>query len=160
MELDRHAAHQAIQRHIAEPMSISLEEAASGIFDIANNSMINAIRYVSVARGRDPRDFRSWPLAEPGRSTRERRSATLASAPFWSRKCFGLSALGNLIANFKVSKVQSFIAKSDQVDLEELNSVLARLHQEAEALLGDRSASVKCWSGVSSIFATKVRSRK
>ena len=57
MALDRHAAHQAIQQHIAEPMNISVEEAASGIFDIANNSMINAIRYVSVARGRGPSGF-------------------------------------------------------------------------------------------------------
>ena len=140
MELDRHAAHQAIQRHIAEPMSISLEEAASGIFDIANNSMINAIRYVSVARGRDPRDFAllAFGGAGPVHAGTQVRDLGIRTI-LVPKNASVLSALGNLIANFKVSKVQSFIAKSDQVDLEELNSVLARLHQEAEALLGDRS---------------------
>ena len=140
MELDRHAAHQAIQRHIAEPMSISLEEAASGIFDIANNSMINAIRYVSVARGRDPRDFAllAFGGAGPVHAGTQVRDLGIRTI-LVPKNASVLSALGNLIANFKVSKVQSFIAKSDQVDLEELNSVLTRLHQEAEALLGDRS---------------------
>ena len=140
MALDRHAAHQAIQQYIAEPMNISVEEAASGIFDIANNSMINAIRYVSVARGRDPRDFAllAFGGAGPVHAGTQVRDLGIRTI-LVPKNASVLSALGNLIANFKVSKVQSFIAKSDRVDLEELNSVLARLHQEAEALLGDRS---------------------
>lgn len=140
MALDRHAAHQAIQHHIAEPMSISVEEAAGGIFDIANNSMINAIRYVSVARGRDPRDFAllAFGGAGPVHAGTQVRDLGIRTI-LVPKNASVLSALGNLIANFKVSKVQSFIAKSDRVDLEELNGVLARLHQEAEVLLGDRS---------------------
>ena len=140
MALDRHAAHRAIQQHIAEPMNISVEEAASGIFDIANNSMINAIRYVSVARGRDPRDFAllAFGGAGPVHAGTQVRDLGIRTI-LVPKNASVLSALGNLIANFKVSKVQSFIAKSDRVDLEELNGVLARLHQEAEVLLGDRS---------------------
>ena len=140
MALDRHAAHRAIHQHIAEPMNISVEEAASGIFDIANNSMINAIRYVSVARGRDPRDFAllAFGGAGPVHAGTQVRDLGIRTI-LVPKNASVLSALGNLIANFKVSKVQSFIAKSDRVDLEELNGVLARLHQEAEVLLGDRS---------------------
>ena len=140
MALDRQAAHRAIRQHIAEPMNISVEEAASGIFDIANNSMINAIRYVSVARGRDPRDFAllAFGGAGPVHAGTQVRDLGIRTI-LVPKNASVLSALGNLIANFKVSKVQSFIAKSDRVDLEELNGVLARLHQEAEVLLGDRS---------------------
>ena len=140
MALDRQAAHRAIHQHIAEPMNISVEEAASGIFDIANNSMINAIRYVSVARGRDPRDFAllAFGGAGPVHAGTQVRDLGIRTI-LVPKNASVLSALGNLIANFKVSKVQSFIAKSDRVDLEELNGVLARLHQEAEVLLGDRS---------------------
>ena len=140
MALDRQAAHRAIHQHIAEPMNISVEGAASGIFDIANNSMINAIRYVSVARGRDPRDFAllAFGGAGPVHAGTQVRDLGIRTI-LVPKNASVLSALGNLIANFKVSKVQSFIAKSDRVDLEELNGVLARLHQEAEVLLGDRS---------------------
>src|SRR5262249_34460924 len=54
VRLDGEAAAAAITSKIAEPLGMTLEEAASGIFQIANSNMINAIRFVSVARGRDP----------------------------------------------------------------------------------------------------------
>ena len=39
------------------PLGLTLEEAAFGITRLADISMINAIRNVSVERGHDPRDF-------------------------------------------------------------------------------------------------------
>lgn len=42
---------------LADSFGLSVEEVALGILRIANASMINAIRLVSVRRGYDPRDF-------------------------------------------------------------------------------------------------------
>lgn len=50
-------ARAAIRTHLAEPLGISVEKAAFGMFTIVNNNMVNAIRRVSVERGYDPRDF-------------------------------------------------------------------------------------------------------
>ncbi len=50
-------AREAIRIHLAEPLGISIEKAAYGMFTIVNNNMVNAIRRVSVERGYDPRDF-------------------------------------------------------------------------------------------------------
>lgn len=50
-------AEEAIRRKIAEPLSLSVEEAAAGIFRLANANMADGIRYVSVERGIDPRGF-------------------------------------------------------------------------------------------------------
>ena len=50
-------ARTAIRTHLAEPLGISVEKAAYGMFTIVNNNMVNAIRRVSVERGYDPRDF-------------------------------------------------------------------------------------------------------
>ncbi|MGI6247605.1 MAG: hydantoinase/oxoprolinase family protein [Pseudochelatococcus sp.] len=50
-------ARNAIRAHLAEPLGISVETAAYGMFTIVNNNMVNAIRRVSVERGYDPRDF-------------------------------------------------------------------------------------------------------
>ncbi|GGO36058.1 5-oxoprolinase [Gemmobacter aquaticus] len=50
-------ARRAIQTHLADPLGISVEKAAHGMFTIVNNNMVNAIRRVSVERGYDPRDF-------------------------------------------------------------------------------------------------------
>ncbi|MEK0085716.1 hydantoinase/oxoprolinase family protein [Benzoatithermus flavus] len=57
MALDRDQAVEAIRRRIAEPLGISVERAAYGMFTIVNNNMVNGIRRVSVERGYDPRDF-------------------------------------------------------------------------------------------------------
>jgi N-methylhydantoinase A len=57
MELDAEAAHAAIVREVAEPLQLSVEEAASGILDVADAVMARGIRVVSVNRGYDPRDF-------------------------------------------------------------------------------------------------------
>ena len=47
----------AIAQHIAEPLRMSVEEAAAGMFAVINNNMADGIREISVQRGYDPRDF-------------------------------------------------------------------------------------------------------
>lgn len=56
LPLDVARARDAIAR-IAEPLGISVEQAAYGMFTIVNSGMVNGIRRVSVERGYDPRDF-------------------------------------------------------------------------------------------------------
>ena len=56
LPLDLDKARAAIAR-IAEPLGISVEQAAYGMFAIVNSGMVNGIRRVSVERGYDPRDF-------------------------------------------------------------------------------------------------------
>lgn len=56
MALDMDAAKGAIAR-IAQPFGMSPVEAAAGILEIANASMVDAIRLVSTQRGFDPREF-------------------------------------------------------------------------------------------------------
>lgn len=57
MKLDAEAAREAIRTKIADPLGISLEEAAQGIVLITETNMANAIRNKSVERGLDLRDF-------------------------------------------------------------------------------------------------------
>jgi N-methylhydantoinase A len=57
MTLDPARAEQAIRARVAEPLGLSLHEAARGILAIADSNMVGAIRVVSVERGHDPRDF-------------------------------------------------------------------------------------------------------
>ena len=57
LPLNVQKARLAIKTHLADPLGISVETAAFGMFTIVNNNMVNAIRRVSVERGYDPRDF-------------------------------------------------------------------------------------------------------
>lgn len=57
MKLRRDLAEEAIRKHFAEPLGLSVADAAEGILRIANENMANAIRKQTVNRGLDPREF-------------------------------------------------------------------------------------------------------
>ena len=55
--VNRELAAEAILRNVADPLALSLEEAALGIYRIASRNMIDAIRVGSISKGFDARDF-------------------------------------------------------------------------------------------------------
>jgi len=57
LQLDVDMARQAIQKHVAEPLNISVEEAAAAIKRIIDARMADLLRTVTLSRGHDPREF-------------------------------------------------------------------------------------------------------
>ncbi|KAI0035796.1 Hydantoinase/oxoprolinase-domain-containing protein [Vararia minispora EC-137] len=57
LKIDYDVARTAVQTHVAEPMGMSVEEAAEGILRIAIEKMYGSLRSVSVEKGKDPRSF-------------------------------------------------------------------------------------------------------
>ena len=55
-KLDKEAATAAVKT-ISDALDVTLQQAAQGIIDIANENMYGALRLVSVQQGYDPRDF-------------------------------------------------------------------------------------------------------
>lgn len=64
-ELSRDASTEAMARHIAEPLGLSVHEAAEGILRIANSQMADLIRRITILRGRDPAEFRLYAYGGP-----------------------------------------------------------------------------------------------
>jgi N-methylhydantoinase A len=56
-ELNQEKATQTLQKSVAEPLGFDIEEAAAAVYEIAVDSMSNAIRNVTIEEGRDPADF-------------------------------------------------------------------------------------------------------
>lgn len=56
-KLDKKLAEDAIRTRIAEPLGLSVEQAAIAIFTIANDQTAQLIRQSVVNKGYDPRDF-------------------------------------------------------------------------------------------------------
>ncbi len=56
MEIRRDKAEKAV-KSVADPLKLSVQEAAAGIIDIVNENMYGALRLVSVEKGYDSRDF-------------------------------------------------------------------------------------------------------
>jgi N-methylhydantoinase A len=57
MAIDAGLARAAIERTVAKPLGLGVEEAAFGVITVANAGMIQAIRTLSVERGHDVRRF-------------------------------------------------------------------------------------------------------
>ena len=57
IKLNKDKAQEAIKTKIADPLGMSIEEAADGVYRIATAQMSDLIRSLTVGRGHDPRDF-------------------------------------------------------------------------------------------------------
>ncbi|WP_136645263.1 hydantoinase/oxoprolinase family protein [Tabrizicola sp. YIM 78059] len=102
LPLDAAKAHQAIKANLADPLGMSVERAAYGMFTIVNANMVNGIRRVTVERGYDPRDF---VLVGAGGATAAHITA-LASAMgidtiVLPKLASGLCAFGQIISDVK-----------------------------------------------------------
>jgi N-methylhydantoinase A len=131
LPLDQAAARAAIKTRIADPLGISVERAAYGIFTIVNNNMVNGIRRVSVERGYDPRDF---VLVGAGGATAAHITALAhemgIDTIILPKLASGLCAFGQIISDVKYN----FMATSPaRLEGNEVYGRLNRLFQEIEA---------------------------
>lgn len=137
MHLDAQAAHDAIGKKIAGPLGFDVIEAASSIFLIANNSMANAVRHVTVARGRDPGDFALCVFGGAGAIHAGAQAPDLGIRTILVPKAASvLSALGNSLSDFKIIKVQSHIRRVVDLQLDDLNAAFNALLERAQSDLG------------------------
>lgn len=129
-------AHAALQNAIAEPMKMSAIEAAAGVWKVAASQMAEAIRYITVQRGVDPRGFDlvafggGGPLHAYGIANELNiRRVIIPIDP-------GLfSARGIALADFTHDYVASVVQPADRVERNKLETILASLKARAEAEL-------------------------
>ena len=57
LALDREKAREAIKIHVADPLALSIEEAAAGIKRIVDTRMADLLRTVTIEQGHDAREF-------------------------------------------------------------------------------------------------------
>ncbi|WP_201447189.1 hydantoinase/oxoprolinase family protein [Conexibacter woesei] len=136
MALDRAAAEAAFEEHVAEPLGISVTEAAVGVFRIANSDMSNALRYVSVKRGRDPRNYALMAFGGAGAVHAGVQATDLGiKTVLVPRNASVLSAYGGMVADFKVSRVQSYVRSMEAIDPDELTDLFLKVQEDAEEML-------------------------
>jgi len=136
LKLDAAAARTAIERDLAEPLRLSVEEAAFGMLRLASASMMRAIRAVSVERGRDPRQFALLAFGGNGPLFAASIAAELGIARVIVPPLPGVfSAFGLLVADTEHHASQSLRMRLDEADAERISSVLAELTANGAARL-------------------------
>lgn len=137
VKLDVEAARRAIQGRIAEPLGLSLEEAAGGMLRIINAHMTNGIRVVSVQQGHDPRDFALVAFGGNGAVHAARQAEDLdIGTVLVPRMAGALSAYGGLFADAQVDHLVTWVARCDSADTGALSRVFADLRARGARTLG------------------------
>lgn len=142
MPLDVDAARAAIDRDIAGPLGLGVEDAARAIVDIAVNSMALAVRAVSVERGIDPRSCTliafggAGPLHAAG-VARQLHIPVVVVPPSPAH----FSAIGMLLADLRHDTVRTVYRRLDDTGPETLATVFEELAAETDEVLSRQGVS-------------------
>jgi N-methylhydantoinase A len=132
MNLDIEAARNAIKTAVADPLGLSIEDAAIGILAIANEVMLGALRVITVQRGLDPRDFGIVAFGGAGPLHCNAMAEVLGCYPVVIPTNPGvLSALGFVQSEFKNEFVQTLIRRTDLIAPSDLAQRFAVLDGKA-----------------------------
>ena len=141
MRLDEAGARRAIADRLAVPLGLSGSDsetrAAQGVVTIANLTMTEAIKQISIARGLDPRDFALFCYGGGGplhaaELARELSIPHVVVPP----EPGNFSALGMLLANARLDTVRTLLADLDTGSLASLSTMFAEVERTSrDALL-------------------------
>lgn len=138
MRLDREAAMEAIERKIARPMGLTVEQAAWAIHRVANEEMANAFRIHAMEQGRDPARYALLAFGGAGPVHAGGVARILRSPTVISPASAGVaSALGFLVAPIASERSRSYIARLDRLEWEHLNDMLADLETAGRRFLAE-----------------------
>tara|TARA_B100001750_G_scaffold226570_1_gene219465 strand:- start:7459 stop:9558 length:2100 start_codon:yes stop_codon:yes gene_type:complete len=136
LPIDGDLAMSVLKKKIAEPLNLSIEDAAFGIHTIVNANMVRAVRAVSTEIGRDPRDFTLFAFGgsgpvHAGSLADEAKIAQVIIPP--APGVF--SSLGLLFTTVEHQYVQTFWRDTDTAELSELARIFQRIQDEASETL-------------------------
>jgi len=142
--LDISAAEKAIKTEVADPLGLSVIEAAEAVIKVANAAMAGAIRIVSIERGHDPSQFVAMPFGGGGALHAGALIREVGLAGAVSPRYPGvLSALGANIADMRLDRVQTINSALDNVEEGYLADLAARFWTEGSAKLESSRAPIE-----------------
>lgn len=141
--LSSELSRDAIKRVVADPLGLSIEEAAAGIIRIVNNKMAADLRINLQDRGQDPRRFTlvafggAGPLHAPALAI-ELKIPRVVIPLHPGLAC----AMGLLKSHVKHIYVQSSLGLLDRFPIERLKEIFAGLQERAAADVRDEGFAV------------------
>lgn len=157
MRLDPTAAAQALERSIAVPLQMSLEEAASAVLELQIEHMVGAIEAITLDQGVDPRSA----VLVAGGGSAGFYSVSIARRLGCARVVVpemvaALSATGALLSDLSAEYYGTLLTTTDDFDFDKVNALLKILELECAQFI-DKSAAVSTEAAVH--YAVEARYR-
>ncbi len=142
IKLDRQASLDAIERHVASPLNLPLDEASWRIIELATENMVQAIADITVAQGIDPQGA---VLIGGG-------GAAGLNSTFIARRLgckmlvipetgAALSAAGAMMSQLLSEYAASLFTSIQNFDIEKVGRILDRLRKQCETFVQQPSAA-------------------
>ncbi|MEQ1942639.1 hydantoinase/oxoprolinase family protein [Mesorhizobium sp. VNQ89] len=136
VSLDKSLATEAIRKGVAEPLGMSIEEAALSIIKVANANMADAVRLLSIRRGYDPRDFALVAFGGAGPLHGAALAKDLSIPVVLVPPNPGVtSALGCLLVDIQHDISQMYLAKAEEIEFADLEETFRKLELEGRERL-------------------------
>ena len=136
LKLQPELSREAIERVVAGPLGLTLEQAALGIHRIVNAQIAEGIRFVSIRQGHDPRRFALLPLGGGGALHACALADELGLSRILVPRLPGvLSAVGLLSAPVEHEVSAALPRAVDALDLAEVGATLDQLDERCRALM-------------------------
>lgn len=144
MKLFPEAAHEAIKQKIADPLGISVPEAAWSMRQVVDHLMVDGISIVSVQRGEDPGQYTLVVAGGAGAA----HAASLAQVIGIRRLLIPKTssvfcALGGVIADVRHDFVASITSRTGAIDMGRLNLAFHIMKETGDDYLEREGVSVK-----------------
>jgi N-methylhydantoinase A len=126
IKLDADAARAAVERVVAEPLGLSVAEAAWAVLAVANERMVTAVRDITINQGIDPRDSMLVAGGGAGGMTMGKIAQELGCTKVLvPRTASALSASGGLFGDVLSEFTVSRRTDTGDFDYEGINEALA-----------------------------------
>ncbi len=136
MPIDHAAAEAAIQRDIAGPLNLAVHEAAYGIHEVANATMVRAVQAVTSEIGRAPSDFTMIAFGGSGPVHAASLALHAGIAHIVVPPASGVfSAFGLLFTRIEHRLVRTCSVDAALADADKLNLLAHELQREAGELM-------------------------
>jgi len=135
MRLDAERAREAVRTGVAEPLGLDVDAAAAGIFVVAGEAMMSAIKQMTIDQGGDPRTASIVAGGGAAGLNILPIAAELGCRQVMIPKTAGtLSAFGGSVADVIEERRVTSFGLSSSLDLDAVNGLLAGLHADLAAV--------------------------
>ena len=150
LTIDVNAARSAIKTNIADKLGWTTERAAWGMLEIANANMAEMVRFATLRRGLDPRDFVLVAFGGAGPLHAMEIAAEVGIPTILIPPLPGLfSAVGTVLGRLRHDLVQTFLRPTNGLNRDAIEQGFAELRKRADSLIAaETTDSSAAWEFV------------
>ena len=138
------AVRAAFDTHVAKPLGIDAYQAAAAVLRVVNDSMAAAIRFVSLQRGLDPREFALFAFGGAGPLHGVALARELGIPKVIVPYVPGITcAMGCIVADVRHDFVRAIVRPAKDLNEKDVRAVLVEQRAAGEALLQTEKVPVE-----------------